>query len=328
MFSNTSDTQVNFTGETELDNGVTVAVEINKEAERTSVTNRNADQQFLTLTGAFGEITMGERLIVADRIHNAAPRYGIGYDLLSTGDGVVAGAVAFTGTIAPASYAATSLDALVGAGAMKLEYVTPEFMGFNLGFSYTPNVGGNRNLANEFTTMHDAIAGGVAYAAEYESGVSVSADFAIARAEHAANNGVGEGYTVGYDTGLNIGFAGFTIGGSYMQILENFNRQNAAGTGDAGARTNAGNVYDIGIGYETEEGIGIAVTYYHENKEEDTTTRNKDQTKHLILSGKYDLGPGVAYQASIGQSDYKNAARTDAGSTKSTYYINGITLEF
>lgn len=325
-FANTTDTQVHFSGETELDNGLTVAVTIEKEAERSqnAINNSNANQQYVTLSGGFGEVTMGEVLIVQDRLHNAAPRYGIPYDVLG-------GLLLAPQAGAIGSYAATSLDAVNGAGTVKLEYVTPELFGLTAGVSYTPNWSAQgRNIANEHNTDHDFLAAAVAYNAEYENGVTVAADVGVGRGEYSdaptgaantSNTNAASGYVTGISTGLNVGLSGFTVGGAYMRLYENFN-----GNQD-GVRTVAGTAYDVGVGYEGD-GFGLAVTYYRDEREDNVTTANKNRTSHILLSGTYDLGPGIAYQATLGQSDIKNAARTDTGTTKATYFINGITLEF
>ena len=85
-----------------------------------------------------------------------------------------------------------------------------------------------------------------------------------------------------WSAGLNLGFAGFTIGGSYAE-------QNDAGTED-------GEVFDVGVSYETGP-WGFSFTFQHGENVDDENPGTDEELDQYLLGISYKLAKGVALNA-------------------------------
>ena len=191
----------------------------------------------------------------------------------------------------------------------KINYYTPRFAGFQFGASYIPNSSQDRNGAPE--PISTAYSQGYAFGANF---VRTFGAFDIAAsAGYMAWQGPQTSATTSapdpdqWNLGLQLGFAGFKVGGSYGEISDG--RQGAAGT--AGAASTAGTVlnrqegraFDVGVMY-TFGPAAVSLNYI--NGENDdcpvtsvATCSGDDKFTMLSLSGKYTLGPGVSLEANI-----------------------------
>ncbi|HEY9164446.1 MAG TPA: porin [Magnetovibrio sp.] len=299
-----SNTEVHFKGSTTLDNGLAVSVKIEKEADKAGT---GTDATELTVSSdAMGALTLGGTPHAGDDFRVGAPNAG-NFDWTDTDPWVSVGS-----TTANAQQAAPVARDITDMGdkSIKVKYVSPSFSGVNVFGSYTAAEGSNthnaRNLARNRT--NDGSTLGVAYSGEM-SGATISA-----AAIHARTNGTGEVNNFG----LNVGMAGFTVGGAYAE----FDGDTAGNTG------NYGKAWELGVAYETGP-YSVSARYMASDDKGVIATAGKDKDKKYQVAGTYDMGAGVALTATYFHSkfDTEGAARAAADGTVSGL-IAGIEVGF
>ncbi|HLN22346.1 MAG TPA: porin, partial [Patescibacteria group bacterium] len=123
--------------------------------------------------------------------------------------------------------------------------------------------------------------------------------------------------------GLNVGYAGFTVGGSYINRIIADDSLAIKTAGGQGAS------WDAGVSYITGP-YGVSVTYFagaaananHFNK----VGMDRDST--VTLAGSYDLGPGVAVKTSVFNTNWTSASGTLANKNDGVGVVSGITVAF
>lgn len=311
-----SDTEIIFTPSITLDNGIKFSANIQLEG---NTSGDHIDESFVSIKGSFGEILIGSENSAGYKTQYAAPDatfFGInsgsstGIIPSNTGDGF------FRSTLG-----STFLEnnGTANNDAMRITYFTPRFAGFQLGVSYArdgtqdDNIRDNCSAAGVTCDYFDI---GTNYVQSFgDFSVAASARWGI-----ASTGGAAATDPQVYGFGVNLGYAGFTIGGSFAE-------QN--GTAD-----NDGTAYDIGASYETGP-WAFSVTYFHgENHDNDNPNATSggssanDETFDQVLVGiNYKLAKGVRLNGFGGYVDFDEDARntTDADG----FFIGtGIRLDF
>jgi hypothetical protein len=239
------DININFVGSTKLDNGISVAVEVDTfGTQRQDTRNVNAGcgtgtlvsnakvecgnsdvkRSFVALTGGFGAVILGEREDVGYIVHNSAP--SVGTTGLQDGGGTTAWYQWVANPTNHRVYTATNTSRYDDR-TNKITYVTPAFYGLAAGVTYVPNislatasgntsmisnsdsnnVNANAGSVNGTSFAGDLYVGGLAYANKFGD-IGVKADAGIGQA-NIANLRI-------YQGGTQISFAGFTVGGSIL----------------------------------------------------------------------------------------------------------------
>lgn len=342
-FDTQDDVRLKFTGETKLDNGIGVSVEIDTmgtqgtDSHTSNASNKNNAKSFVAVSSVAGTVEAGEQDNVGALIHNSSPDVGgIGGQDGYWMDWVVA----------PSGFKETYQRTYAGddRSANKVIYITPSFHGLAAGFSYTPNIEqsssnlGHTSMASnaDYDTSASKLAGdlyvyGLAYADTFGD-VSVKADVGAGNA-NVANLKV-------YQGGLNVGYKGFTVGGSFLQRDIDTNKDGSNnGTGSLGATgayiaeaAHVGISWDAGVSYVTGP-YGVSLTYFHgtsANAGGSTTATNYTYDKDYAwtLAGAYDLGPGVKLTESVFYVDYKSGQNTAADENHGWGAVTGIGVNF
>src|SRR3546814_10329395 len=121
----------------------------------------------------------------------------------------------------------------------------------------------------------------------------------------------------GFSVGGNIGFAGFTFGGSFADTKGN----GSGGTDSAVSFDGRG--YDVGVAYAFEA-AEVSLSYYN-GEVEDSPAAGDSTHETIMLSGNYELGPGVSVLASVFRTKYDADTGTD---NDAWVALTGLTLEF
>lgn len=279
-----SNTEVYFRGATTLDNGLTVSVDIQREADK-STAARNDISSLKIASDAMGALTVGSTTHAGDDFLVRVPQV----NGLDWGDTDKFGGVATAAGTASATWAPSSVDITdMGGKAGKLKYVTPTFSGFTGYASYTAaetlDISSVTASVASRNTSHDGSTMGVAYEGEL-SGVAVSADVT-----HFRNNGT-MNVTHG---GLSVGMAGFTVGGGYSDFNDDTSVNTLAAT--TSNVTNDGNAWELGVGYETGP-YSLAVGYMDASSKGTIATVGDNEDRRWNVGAAYDLGAGVALTA-------------------------------
>jgi predicted porin len=198
----------------------------------------------------------------------------------------------------------TTIDVDTG-DANKMTYFTPRFSGFQLGVSYTPNNDTPANsrqssglsLDDQVGDHSDFFGVGVNYVQTLNNfDIAVSGGYSNGNLEDNAGGVFDDLEVLGF--GLNVGFAGFTVGGSYMQSNNGFD--------DSKADTTA---FDLGASYETGP-WGVSFTYI--NSETNLLSNwNSDELDQFEIGLSYAMGPGVKLVASGQYLDENNDSASD-----------------
>ncbi|MEM1298932.1 MAG: porin [Pseudomonadota bacterium] len=306
-----SDTEIFFLPSITLDNGLKFGANIQLEG---NTGGDQIDESYLFVKGSFGEINLGSENSAGYKMSYGAPDvsfYGIN-------SGSHTAAVPFRGNdLFRGTLGSTFLEnagSIGGANGQnndlqRITYYTPRFAGFQVGVSYA------RDGSEDNSARANCDAGGAAgnancdyfdVAANY---VNSFGDFDIAvsgRYGIASASATGAEDPEVYGFGLNLGFAGVTIGGS-------FGEQNGTAASD-------GTVFDAGISYETGP-WGFSFTYIHgENHDNDNAavviggqSANDETLDSYLLAATYSLAKGVklgAYGAYV-DFDEENGTAED-----------------
>ncbi|HEY1096988.1 MAG TPA: porin [Alphaproteobacteria bacterium] len=291
--------EVFFTGETTLDNGLTVGYygELFQEnsnsnespsATATSPTNE-LEESYLYLSGNWGRVNLGRENNAAYLLQVAAPGADAnidGQDISFSFINMVSGAdqdYKQAGIEGANSIAATQY-------ADKITYLTPKFNGFQAGVSYSPeldskgfgnNVSGMQSDVGA-TDLENAIDGGLRYDGEF-SGVGVHVGGGYSYAGQEIDTAGDDDYQE-WNAGLKLTYEGFGFGGAYNT--------------DNGAADNADtDNWTVGADY-TYGAYTFGASYF--SSETDVADGEFDR---WTVGANYTYGPGMSFRGAVGIFD-------------------------
>jgi predicted porin len=334
-----SDKEIHFNGRTVLDNGMTVGFRLELEGNTES---DQIDETFMFLEGRFGRLELGSTNNAHYKMAYKAPdAHSRGW---ASSEGNIANVV-FNPTGSPFfdSVLNTTVTRFRDNDSEKISYYTPRFEGFQLGASYIPNSSQDNNGTPEFAST--AYSRGWAVAANFvrSFGAFDVAAYGGYMTWQGPDTGVGTSAPDPdhYSFGLQVGFAGFRVGGSYGKL--NDGRTGAAGTAAAsaagtGAFRSEGRAFDAGIMYSFGP-AAISLNYFDGENDDNAvtaTTDAEDKFSAVALSGRYSIGPGVTLEASIFHAKLEGNTSTGGATSnvetgrdnKATGVLAGILLVF
>jgi outer membrane protein OmpU len=279
-----NDTEVHVRADGKADNGLLYGVQIEIDSAGTSL---NYDEANLYVGGAWGRIEMGDQDGAADQLAVHAPSVGIG-QLWGDQDSFLQNALVGGDTL----YALDSSD------STKVTYFTPTFAGFRAGVSYAPEQnGGDSVVATEPNGgFSDWIEAGVRYSGEF-SGATVALGATYSQAEGNDLTTTSGGVTTvteiedfsSWQLGAQVGFAGFTVGGGYVDYNDAvLTRNSTLPNYEPDSSWNVGVAYSAGP-------FGVAGGYLNLDDE------SGDDYTIWSVGAVYTVAPGLAVQA-----DYYN----------------------
>ena len=310
--------EVAFFGETVLDNGLTVGVNIKLEAE---TCDDQIDESYVYFEGSYGRLEVGSEDPAPDAMFYGAPVpiAGVG---LSTPDDVFASLTNSVGT--PATIVNISGD------AEKLTYFTPRIAGIQLGLSYTPDnceensAGGDSGFAcggsysgfqSEETPgqQSESIEIGVNYVNSFGD-VDIGAYAGYAAGDLEVSDPAAEDQNQ-WGLGFEVGYAGFTFGAEYKEDDQGSSGRNTDRTDWAVGLAYGQGPWTVGVQYvnaEVEEGDGLG----------------EDETEGFQVGGTYNLGPGVLLTGGVTIWDVRDNLDDPASENDATSVIIGTIIEF
>ena len=318
-FSTVSDGEIHFKGKTKLDNGITVGVNVQLEAQQGG---DQIDEQYMTVSGGFGQIIIGDENSAMYKMHYAPSDFGIGTnsgDVTSWNKPVsdAEGDSIAMGGHYRAPFGATYIEPNAVNDSAKISYFTPRVSGFQLGLSYAPDGSQDNNgLPNRDTTNTDYIMVGANFVQKM-GGMSVGISGGYGTVTDAAAGGVEPEAT---SFGIKMGMGGVSAGVAYANYSDH-------GNADAEG-INAGIAYSSGP-------MGVSVNYYHGEKDGnngDAATLDGQAERDVIhLSAKYAMGPGVTLAGTLGHAVYSSDDAdidNSVDESASTYVVMGLKVGF
>ncbi|GAB6052429.1 porin [Magnetospira thiophila] len=299
-----SDVEVHFTGSTKLDNGITVSVKIELEADDTAA---GSDLFALSLSSeTFGTVILGEEVTALDMISIAAPHKG--YALVDADDWIVM-PTGFTAGGRSDDFASDGqVDDGEGDG---ITYLSPTFAGFTVGASYLPDMA-TKTDTQPANTSNGVWGAGVAYGADFD-GVAVKAQLGYGNAGNLGNL---------LQSGASVSMAGFTVSGGWHKISAS---QQSNGNTTPNDATDASG-YEVGVAYETGP-YAVSLSYAH--SEGDKTNNTKDEGTVWGVGGQYAMGPGVTLEGTILNVDWDGGNNaTTADNNSGWAAIAGVRVAF
>ena len=286
------DWELRFEAQQTLDNGLVVGGRVELEG---ATVDDQIDERWMYFRGGFGELRAGDeddarKLMTLPAPDPTAYLFGVNspsFTFLSLGTGQ-----------AVSTNSTTPFD----NDSAKLIYFTPTFSGFELAISYAPDATQDRGGfgtggSNDPGQAANLWSVGGSWSGEFGGfTVGVGGGYSIASSETG-----GPDPSIGA-VGVNVGFAGFSVGGS-IAIASDTDE-----IGYNGYAVNEATVFDLGVTYGFESatvGIGWSRGDY-----EDSLDGEDDTLDYVNLGGSYTLGPGVLLAAFIGLFSYEDGGPT------------------
>ena len=292
--------EIQFTGSTTLDNGITVGVNVQLEAYKSG---DQVDEHFLFFSGNFGRLVIGAENSAPYLMHYGAPGSVPGHGVDSPNFWTMVGS---SGNAAAVGSPVATPPSFV-SDANKISYFTPRFSpGFQFGVSYTPdntdrdgNSGSGGSLVSdrEDDGQENIISAGINFVRAFGD-----VDFAWSLGgEHGfvEDKGTGLDNQQGKDiiaTGFQIGVGGWKVGGAF-QYDDQGQESNERYEMVMGVTYGAGpwTVGAMGAYGVDEDGEGGSAC--------DGTTLSCETDADKVVAGEiggsYTLGPGVTIGAAV-----------------------------
>jgi hypothetical protein len=292
--STVSDGEIHFKGSTKLDNGIKIGVNVQLEAQQGG---DQIDEQYMTVSGGFGQIIIGDENSAMYKMHYAPSDFGIGInsgDVTSWNNPVqdAEGDSISKGSSFRSPFGATYIEPDGINDAAKISYFTPRVSGFQLGLSYAPDgAQDNNSVPNRDAVNSDYVMVGANFVQKM-GGMSVG----ISGGYGTATDVQGGDEPEATSFGIKMGMGGVSGGVSYANFSEH-------GSKDAEG-INAGVAYSSGP-------MGVSIAYYHGEKDGSGTVGagtldGQAEVDAFHLSAKYAMGPGVTLAGTLGHSTYSS----------------------
>jgi hypothetical protein len=318
-FSTVSDGEIHFKGKTKLDNGISIGVNVQLEAQQGG---DQIDEQYMTVSGGFGQIIIGDENSAMYKMHYAPSDFGIG---MNSGDNTVwnkpvsdaEGDSINMGSHYRSPFGATYIEPDAVNDSAKISYFTPRVSGFQLGLSYAPDGNQDSNgLPNRDAANTDYIMVGANFVQKM-GGMSVGISGGYGTVTDAAAGGVEPEAT---SFGIKLGMGGVSAGVSYANFSDHGNKDQEG--------INAGVAYSSGP-------MGVSLAYYHGEKDGNNgsaaTLDGQAERDVIHLSAKYAMGPGVTFAGTLGHAVYSSDDAdidNSVDESASTYVVMGLKVGF
>ncbi len=316
------DTELDFTGETTLDNGMTVGVLVKMDVDGADNTTTLIDESYAYFSNNWGRVNFGEEDGAAYLLQVSAPSADSNVDGLRTYISAV-NYDAMDG-VATANGDRLSYDMVQSDKDTKFTYLTPVINGFQVGASYTPDDGQQNGRSG--VRLKDVVSAAgqiLEVAARYEGmvnnvGFAIGAGFAQQELEEnaAVAAGVRTDDTQEWNIGADFDIGAFGFGVAYYSN-DYGDTRNAGNTGNIDSEE----VTVIGVDYTTGA-FKLGASYYDA---EQIGGNDGEDAKRLTGGVVYSYGPGMTLRGSLSQvgMELDNADDQDA-----TQLLIGTQIKF
>jgi len=317
-----SDSEIFIGGRTTLSNGIVVGFDV--QLEGNSASSDQIDESYIFIDGAFGRALIGSENSADVIMHMGTPTAGRAYGANgSAAQGWIFRPTNVTVISDPSGpgcvvSGGTATMGAAGCDQQRVTYFTPRMAGFQFGGSFTPN--SNREDANGFDDQRANRTGGISAAANFMnnfSGVQVNASAGLTSYGAVDNATAGTANASDYKDyaiGLQVGAAGFMVGGSYRKVDLNRAVENGYG-------------WSVGAAYTTGP-ISLGLSYLSSKTDGLAANTNSDKLKQTLFSANYALGPGIDLIGSVFHIKWDDEGTAAADHNSGTGMVAGIRLTF
>ena len=272
------DAEIHFVPSITLDNGLKFGANIQLEC---NTGGDQIDESYMFIKGSFGEILLGSENSAGYKMGYVAPDV----TFLNVNSGSLTFFIPFSGTVGGVSVGDDVFRRTLGTTALENEgnndsqritYFTPRFAGLQVGVSYARDGLQDTNVQiDEDSALANIFDVGANYVQTFgDFNIAVSGRYGTATAP-GPNPDI-------WSAGINLGFGGFLVGGSYAE-------QNDAGTEN-------GEAWDLGVSYTTGP-WGVSFTYMHGENVDDENPFADEELDQFLLGASYTIAKGVVFNA-------------------------------
>ncbi len=291
------ESEIHFKGKTTLDNGLTVGAKVEFDLDNGPSSNdARVEENYVYFSGSWGRVNFGQEDGAAYLLQVAAPSADNNVDGIAPYVAPVnAGALASgaTDTFATSTSSPFSTEdswqirmmyaQKVSSKNMKLTYLSPVMNGFQLGVSYTPELGDNPNGldGNSWDNENDAF---------------------------------GDVFDVAFRYEGQFDELGVTFGAGYTNAsLENENSTPSAPFGTSRNPTDDRTAWNVGIDFDWSAfGLGFAYSEDDYGESYLTATSTVDDTEIFVVGVDYTTGPFKLGASYFTADNFYNAQDVDA----------------
>lgn len=261
---------------------------------------RWGEEVYGIVDSAYGQLMLGQVFNVASLFHNGAPAVGAFAANTDIVDFIAN--PNWRRTDKETKFATlTATDINTDGVAPKISYISPEFYGAAVGFSYMPDSDNRRGLINKHAGYaHDDGFVGAAYF-DHDWGTFYS-KASVGYAQYHGNDKE-------YSAALNLSRGNWNIGGGFRKTYidgENKSTPNRLLPPDFDGYRE-GCAWNIGLGYEIGP-FASALTYF-DSKADNADNRNKI----VAFSNQYDFNKYIDIYAAAAYVDYDAAGESETG---------------
>lgn len=277
------------------------------------------EEVYGTFDGPFGRIMLGQTFNVAAQFHVGAPDTGI----LGVENSDVVDFLRnpnWQRNSRETKFATLNTTYINTDGvAPKISYITPEYYGTMLGFSYVPESYNRRGLINKFADYKDN--------AGYIFALYNQTDLGFADMTTSLGYAVFEDIDKEYSAGISLYRGGWTLGAGYRRTEADnddvpLNKKVNGATPEFFDGYRDGYVWDVGLSYE----IGpyeVSLGYF---KSKADKSDNSDEI--IMLSNKYQLNKHVDIYLAAAHVDFDGNTAERGGSNRGYAFMTGFSLNF
>lgn len=308
QFNLRKETEIAFSGEAKLENGLTVGAEIDMDIDRADTTEL-MDASFAYFNGGFGQFNVGEGDGAAALLQVEAPSAdpyidGMDPDINAFDVSEMGG-----GTNLPDTLGYFQEPTETHA---KIAYISPVFSGLQVAASYTPEIT-DADKSSAVAADQDDDAGefenGVEIGARYERALGDTTSFVMGagyshlgtEADDATVTAVGSDDRAVYNAAAAITFGPATVGGAYL--LDN------NGIDQDGDTT----IGVVGADYALNEQTKLGLSYYDREDEASFAGTSAAELTRITGGAMYEFGPGMSFNGSISHLDVERGAEDGDG---------------
>ncbi|MCW9036179.1 MAG: porin [Rhodospirillales bacterium] len=300
------DSEIYFMGSTKLDNGLSVSVKVELEADQHNG-GTSIDHSFMRIaTPSMGAIIMGS---VGGS--NKVPDESYGTEDADASDWYTMPG----GTFSHQGQSTSRTD------ATRIDYTSPSFGGFKVGAGMLPELqasltaptGSNATTANALAYYYKA-----SYTGKF-GGVGLNLNAQYVNIDRNTATGTGTQTDTDwyeYRGQGSVSFAGFTLGGSFRDYHT-----------ESAADPMVGDVYNIGIGYETGP-YNFTLTRYRSAFQGSTAVAGDDTITNHSIGVSYNMGGGIKANAGYTDFELEEEAKTAAAKNSGHILAVGISAAF
>lgn len=269
-------TEVQFTGETTLDNGLTVGVHVEQSVE---LIDDQDNENYAYFSGGWGRVNFGNEDGAAYLLQIAAPSADSNVDGLRTYIRGFQSDVELDYDLAHFGNGPIEAAAVAGGQTDRITYLTPKFNGFQAGVSYAPQATTTAGLAAMGANgLEDAWELAARWDGQFEGvGISVGAGYST------VDNTAGAVEPEGWNVGFNLAWNAFSFGAVYLDEEEVRGVNTEITTWVVGAAWDNG-PWHVGASYLA--------------REDENAGTDLDSYK-ATLGGGYTFGPGMTFRGAL-----------------------------